>query len=418
MDQTLNHKIRVLFFAWGDSIHARRRIQIFTEDPEFTVGVVSTFAYNFQNATNFPLAATGLIKDKLTEVPLAWKIVRAILIRILYVLFRCFDRKTTLGDCYEWFLDVQLTRDYGKQFKPDVIFLHTLMYPCYLSFLLPRRFPIIITFWNGDVIWWAKWNGIERLLKKKIITYGVKRAKSLTVNSKMAYDECLRYGVDKKKVNLIRYPGVDLRLFKKMDKWEARNHVGIDKDNLVVFCPRGASAYLNNDIIVESAKYVVERYSSVTFYFISITSAEPELARLRQRAKELGIENNFRWDGKVPWEKMPYYYNAADVTVSISSKDSLPNCMLESMACGTPIILGDIPQIREWVTDGENGYLVPTRDPIALSDKILNVLTNNKNINELFSKINIELVSSVASMEINIDEIKRLTKDVSNNSIL
>lgn len=42
---------------------------------------------------------------------------------------------------------------------------------------------------------------------------------------------------------------------------------------------------------------------------------------------------------------MPDYYACADVMVSISSHDSLPNCMLEAMACGIPVVMGDIPQI-------------------------------------------------------------------------
>jgi hypothetical protein len=49
-------RTRVLFFAFGESIHARRRIGIFTADPSFEVGVISTFAYDFENAKNYYLS--------------------------------------------------------------------------------------------------------------------------------------------------------------------------------------------------------------------------------------------------------------------------------------------------------------------------------------------------------------------------
>ena len=101
-----------------------------------------------------------------------------------------------------------------------------------------------------------------------------------------------------------------------------------------------------------------------------------ELERHQLRTHNLDIEKNFRWDGQVPFDMMPIYYCAADVMVSIASNDSLPNCMLEAMACGIPVIMGDIPQIREWVNDGVNGFLVPPRDPIALSESILKVFEN------------------------------------------
>ena len=60
MKRVPQHRTRVLFFAWGDSIHARRRIGIFCEDDSFEVGVVSTFRYGFENASNYYLS--GLLQ--------------------------------------------------------------------------------------------------------------------------------------------------------------------------------------------------------------------------------------------------------------------------------------------------------------------------------------------------------------------
>src|SRR4030042_4298500 len=50
-----NRRTKVLFLAWGFSIHAYRRIQLFVDDPEFEVAVVSTHDYNFTNARNILL---------------------------------------------------------------------------------------------------------------------------------------------------------------------------------------------------------------------------------------------------------------------------------------------------------------------------------------------------------------------------
>ena len=47
---------KVLFLAWGYSIHAQRRIQIFVDDPLFDVTVVSTYNYQFSGATTIPLS--------------------------------------------------------------------------------------------------------------------------------------------------------------------------------------------------------------------------------------------------------------------------------------------------------------------------------------------------------------------------
>src|SRR5215831_10209648 len=52
-----SRRTRVLFVCWGESIHARRRVQLFIDDPRFEVAVVSTYDYGFQGARFFPLLA-------------------------------------------------------------------------------------------------------------------------------------------------------------------------------------------------------------------------------------------------------------------------------------------------------------------------------------------------------------------------
>ena len=164
--------------AWGFSIHAKRRIQLFIDDPKFKVAVVSTHNYNFTNASNILLAdATG----KETSI---WK-------KLFNKVKEITNNNTLLllfEDICKCIKDFRRLKSAVKEFNPDVIFLQTLLYPCYLAYFLPQSLPIMITFWNGDVIWWAKWNGIERMLKKQIVTYGVRKSATITVNSQMAFN--------------------------------------------------------------------------------------------------------------------------------------------------------------------------------------------------------------------------------------
>lgn len=117
-------------------------------------------------------------------------------------------------------------------------------------------------------------------------------------------------------------------------------------------------------------------------------------------------------EGQVSWHNMPMYFHAADVMVSVSSNDSLPNCMLESMACGTPVVMGDIPQIREWIKNGENGFLVPPRDPALLAECIVKTFTDPENLIDGFIKYNIEMVKHEVDSRIVADSIKNLVRNV------
>jgi glycosyltransferase involved in cell wall biosynthesis len=435
-----SNSTRVLFLAWGYSIHGKRRIQTFVDDPRFEVMVVSTFNYKFGNAKNVLLVSAGgkqtestilvSLKDHTSDEAQAWDLWRKMkrgIFPFLKKLIMAFTASPSLEVVRNKIIgtaksvlrfglmiqDLQLLKLAVKQFRPDAIFLQTLLYPSYLSYFLTRSIPIIITFWNGDVIWWAKWNGIERLLKKWIVAYGVKRAGLITVNSQKAFDACLRYMTNKEKIRIVRYPGVDLGRFKPIPKVEARRRIEIDWQK-VVLCPRGIGGHFNSEIIVEAAPAVIESYPKTLFIFAGVT-VEEDLIKHQERVLRLGIEKNFLWKGMMPWEEMPIYYSCSDVMVSISSNDSLPNCMLEAMACHIPVIMGDISQIREWIQDGFNGFLVPPHDPDLLSDRILRVFENTDSIIDRFIERNQEMVSQEADSRKNKEVIKELVLQFTKN---
>ena len=47
------------------------------------------------------------------------------------------------------------------------------------------------------------------------------------------------------------------------------------------------------------------------------------------------------------------------------------------MACALPVVVTDVPAVMEWIKDGDNGYVVPRRDPDALAKKIVELLRDD-----------------------------------------
>ncbi len=63
----------------------------------------------------------------------------------------------------------------------------------------------------------------------------------------------------------------------------------------------------------------------------------------------------------------PYYAAASVFVLPTWYREGLPRTILEAMASGRAVITSDAPGCRDAVTDGENGFLVPVRDPAALA---------------------------------------------------
>lgn len=394
---------RVLFLAWGYSVHAERAIRSFAGDPDFDVAIVSPHPYDVANVRAVPLMDDAAKKEVLAALLAEEKEVRGILdrggvldrtrwrlerlrraLRVGRLLSRIGARDVgvlrtimnSLDLLYEMEVaerDLATLEAVAGDFRPDVVLMQTLLYPSYLACLLSGRPRLVVTIWNGDAMWWAEWTGLEKLLKARIVAHGLRTADAVTANSRASRDACLGHGARAEAVHLIRYPGVDLARFGPADRDRAREALGIAAGK-VVLCPRGLGGYLNSDVILEAAALVAARIPDALFLFVSGVGQATELSTHRDRAGALGIAANCRWEGQAPWDAMPDYYNAADAMVSISSRDSLPTCMLEAMACGVPVIMGDIPPIREWVEDGVTGYLVPARSPEALAARICEVL--------------------------------------------
>lgn len=96
----------------------------------------------------------------------------------------------------------------------------------------------------------------------------------------------------------------------------------------------------------------------------------PECMRLRTLAAELGVHEHVVFAGRKDRNELRYYYSAADIFVTTPWYEPFGITPVEAMACARPVIGADVGGIKSTVVDGETGYLIPPRDPSALSDRL------------------------------------------------
>jgi glycosyltransferase involved in cell wall biosynthesis len=95
---------------------------------------------------------------------------------------------------------------------------------------------------------------------------------------------------------------------------------------------------------------------------------------LLDRIRALDLVGDVALTGYVPYEDLPVLYNAADIFVYPSVYEGFGLPPLEAMACGTPVITGNLTSLPEVV--GEAGIMADPYDPDSFAQAMLNVLSS------------------------------------------
>jgi glycosyltransferase involved in cell wall biosynthesis len=83
--------------------------------------------------------------------------------------------------------------------------------------------------------------------------------------------------------------------------------------------------------------------------------------------------------------KIPEYFNELKLLVLPSYTEGLPNVMLESMACGTPVLAMPVGAVPDIIHDKKTGFLLKENSPKCISEGVINVLEQN-NLQEVIDK--------------------------------
>lgn len=92
----------------------------------------------------------------------------------------------------------------------------------------------------------------------------------------------------------------------------------------------------------------------------------------------LGLEDHIKFIGQIPNCEIPKFTNIANIFVLSSINEGFPNVILEAMASGLPIVATKVGGLPDIVEENVNGYLVESKCPEKLAEKIVLILKNKK----------------------------------------
>jgi len=218
------------------------------------------------------------------------------------------------------------------------------------------RRPVTITARGSDV------NVLPHYpLPRRMIRWAADRAAGLVTVSAALRQRLIELGVEPGRVTVLRN-GVDVEMFRPGARDPCRREVGAN--GLTLLAVGNLVPLKGHDLVIEALCHLPQAR-------LMIVGEGPQKTALQELAVRQGVADRVTFVGNVPQKRLPTFYTAADILVLASRHEGWPNVLLEAMACGTPVVVSDIPGMTEIVASSHVGRLASERSAKGFAQSIM-----------------------------------------------
>lgn len=201
---------------------------------------------------------------------------------------------------------------------------------------------------------------------RKMICEAAARADGLITVCQALKDRLVELGPPPEHVTVLRN-GVDLELFKPIDRDMARLTLGLTRRTL------GSVGAL---IQRKGHHHAICALAALPDTDLLIVGEGPERMALERLAAEQGASKRVRFLGRIEQKQLPEIYSAMDALVLASTREGWANVLLEAMACGTPVVASAVWGTPEVVAAPEAGVLIKTVDAQGVIEGVRRLFAN------------------------------------------
>jgi glycosyltransferase involved in cell wall biosynthesis len=171
-------------------------------------------------------------------------------------------------------------------------------------------------------------------------------------------------GIAPERIRVLRN-GVDLALFRPADREAARKRLGLTRPTLLAVA----------NLVPKKRHYLmVEAIAQLPGIDLIIIGEGPERGAIEGLARQRQVADRVHLLGQMPQQRLPEFFSAADLLLLPSAREGWPNVLLESMACGTPVVVSNIDGFAEIVAAPEAGRILAETTPATLAGAIRDLL--------------------------------------------
>ena len=252
------------------------------------------------------------------------------------------------------------------QIKPDVLHSGFVWKDGFLAALSGFR-PHLLMPWGSDILIHSR----QDLICKWIVKYTIEHSDIIACDCNTVRNEVIKLSA-KAKGKIIIFPwGVDLKLFNREGAHSKIIEERKWQNKKILVSTRNFYPVYNIELVIKAMSLIIKEEPGARLFLVG---SGPEEEKLQKRVKEDNLEGYIHFVGAVSNNEMPVYLKPDCIYVSASISDGTSTCLQEAFACGLPVVVSDVPAIREWVEDGINGFIVSSEDASVLAEKVIELL--------------------------------------------
>ncbi len=223
--------------------------------------------------------------------------------------------------------------------------------------------PFVCTARGSDINLYKQSPKPNRMLRGAI----AKAAANIGVCADLV-EQMIELGADPETSLAIRN-GVDLQRFFPVDRREARKTLGIGHEGLLLLS-------VGNLVELKGHHLIIQMLAELPDAKLAIVGSGPMQSQLQTLVASLGLTAQVVFAGQQPNETLKNWFSAADALILASSREGWANVLLESMACGTPVVATKVNGTPEVVAAPEAGRLADVRDVAHLKRALQSLLAD------------------------------------------